>query len=434
MSSDPSVLSAAPANSSRKPRLLWANLYCLLDTSSGASMAVREMLLQLHNSGYEIAILGATVFDAEHGRSRLLEHWPSVEKLRNSRSLLALQDGPLIHRLVVTSSIHRSQMDSDESKTWYRVYQKQLDSFKPDLVFYYGGTPLDMLIAREASVRGIPVAFYLCNGNYSGSDWCRDVDLLLTDSQATADFYRTTQRYPVTPIGAFIDPATVVAPDHSRERILFVNPTLEKGVGVLILLALMLEQSRPDIVFEVVESRGNWRETLQTITAALGAERSTLTNVVLTPNTADMRPVYGRARLLLAPSLCWESSGRVLVEAMLNAIPVVVSDRGGMPEMIRDAGVRLQLPAACYERPYNKLPQAKDLEELAARLQRFFDDEAHYQEYVSRARAIGSTLHSLEASTARLVKALAPLLAQRAGDRDHAALQRQAHKLGLAPG
>jgi hypothetical protein len=36
----------------RKPRLLWANLYCLLDTSSGASMSVRQMLMQLVQAGY----------------------------------------------------------------------------------------------------------------------------------------------------------------------------------------------------------------------------------------------------------------------------------------------------------------------------------------------------------------------------------------------
>ena len=34
----------------RKPRLLWANAFCLLDTSSGASMSVRQMLLQLVRS------------------------------------------------------------------------------------------------------------------------------------------------------------------------------------------------------------------------------------------------------------------------------------------------------------------------------------------------------------------------------------------------
>ena len=32
----------------RKPRLLWANPFCLLDTSSGASMAVRNQWGQSH--------------------------------------------------------------------------------------------------------------------------------------------------------------------------------------------------------------------------------------------------------------------------------------------------------------------------------------------------------------------------------------------------
>lgn len=59
--------SSTPATQKRKPRLLWANPSCLLDTSSGASMTVRQMLLQLAACGYEIQVLGATVFDNPKG-------------------------------------------------------------------------------------------------------------------------------------------------------------------------------------------------------------------------------------------------------------------------------------------------------------------------------------------------------------------------------
>jgi hypothetical protein len=52
---------------SRTPKILWANTYCLLDTSSGAAMSVRQMLLQLVKQGYEVRILGATNFDHECG-------------------------------------------------------------------------------------------------------------------------------------------------------------------------------------------------------------------------------------------------------------------------------------------------------------------------------------------------------------------------------
>jgi hypothetical protein len=84
----------------RKPRLLWANPFCLLDTSSGASMAVREMLLQLVGQGYEVMVLGATIFDADKGTYRLREHWDTIKA--NHNKLVNVQDGPLTHRLLVT--------------------------------------------------------------------------------------------------------------------------------------------------------------------------------------------------------------------------------------------------------------------------------------------------------------------------------------------
>ena len=41
----------------RPPRLLWANLYCLLDSSSGASMSVRAMLYCLAQQGVQVQAL-----------------------------------------------------------------------------------------------------------------------------------------------------------------------------------------------------------------------------------------------------------------------------------------------------------------------------------------------------------------------------------------
>ncbi len=428
------VVRGAQAAAQRGPRLLWANAYCLLDTSSGASMAVREMLLQLAQQGYEVAILGATVFDAPKGIRRLEEAWSAVERARGKSELLRVQDGVLLHHLLATHSTQRDLMTSLECSIWLAHYIAMLDRLRPDVVFYYGGQPLDLLIAREARVRGIPVVFYLANASYHSTLWCRDVDLILTDSQTTAHFYRQTHGYPVTPVGAFIDPSQVVAEHHRRERVLMVNPSLEKGVGILVQLAVLMAERRPDIVFEVVESRGDWPRILSAVSRSLGQPVGELPNVVVTSNTADMRPVYGRARLLLAPSLCRESAGRVAAEAMLNGIPAMVSKHGGLPEMVGDAAVLLELPPECHEPPYLHLPMPELLAPLIARIERFYDDQAHYQTYVARAREVGRTRHGLQASTARLMQALAPLVAQRAGDVDTAPLQRAAHKLGLGPG
>lgn len=396
------------ATTPRKPRLLWANVYCLLDTSSGASMAVREMLIQLAKRGYEIAVLGAMVFDNPRGMTRLQDHWETVKACEGG--LITVNDGPLKHQLVVTAHTRRDAMTAKEEEIWFGQYRARLHGFKPDLVYYYGGKPLDLLIAAEARAHGVPVAAYLANGNYGSTDWCRDVDLILTDSHATAQMYARTQGIKPVPVGAFIDPHPVVAAQHSRKHVLFINPSPQKGVGVVVRLAMMLEQRRPDIMFEVVESRGSWQEMLVAFSSALGTPRDRLDNVIVTPNTADMRPVYGRARLLLAPSLGWESSGRVLAEAMMNGIPALITDRGGMPEMIRDGGIKIQFPPQCYEKPYTTLPVEALLERVVEEIIHLYDDPPYYAAYAHKAKQVGASLHGLQANTQRLIDALAPCL------------------------
>lgn len=390
------------------PRILWANVYCLLDTSSGASMAVRQMLLQLQQCGWTVDVLGATVFDHERGTAGLLGHWDALKS--RVGKVMTVQDGRLQHRLFVTASTQRGEMTNREEGTWFSLYEQALEQYKPDVVFYYGGQPFDFLIASEAKKRGIPVAFFLVNGNYRKKRWAHDVSLVLTDSQATADLYRERLDLAVTAVGAFIDPARVVAKRHHPERVLFVNPVPEKGVMWVAGLALWLEQRRPDIVLEVVESRGKWADMVRGITATLGQERNDLTNVVITPNTDDMRPIYGRARLVLAPSLWWESAGRVLAEAMLNGIPAICTDRGGMPEMVQDGGILLRLADKYHESPYNLLPTDPEVAQLGECVLSLYDDQPRYEALAECARRVGRERHGLAVNTARLVNALQGVL------------------------
>lgn len=63
----------------RKPRILWASVNCLLDSSSGASMSVRQMLRQLVAADSDIRIIGATIFDALSGRSHFEGDWSALQ-------------------------------------------------------------------------------------------------------------------------------------------------------------------------------------------------------------------------------------------------------------------------------------------------------------------------------------------------------------------
>ncbi len=62
-------------------------------------------------------------------------------------------------------------------------------------------------------------------------------------------------------------------------------------------------------------------------------------NIQIMPNTTDPRRFWRLTKLLLMPSLWWESQGLVAVEAMINGIPVVGSDRGPIRETLGDGGV-----------------------------------------------------------------------------------------------
>ena len=422
---------APAASQKRKPRLLWANPFCLLDTSSGASMTVRQMLKQLVKAGYEIEILGATIFDNPKGAGLFQEKMAQVPGTK--KQLTEVDDDELVHKIVITKNSYRNELTTQEESKWFSQYCFMLDDFKPDIVWFYGGQTLDLLIADEARSRGIPSAFYLANGQYASSPrWCRDIDLVLTDSQATANMYRETVGFVATPLGKFIDSQQFVANHHEPKRLLFVNPSFEKGASIVIQLAFQLEKARPDIEIEVVEARADWQQVLRTVTRKVGKERSSLPNVVVTPNTSDMRDPYSRARVLLAPSLWWESSGRVLAEAMLNGIPAIVTNRGGMPEMIDDAGIKLDFPEACYEKPYQHLLSEEELAPLVEAVTAFYDDEAHYQTYVERAARVGREKHHISVSTKRLTEALAPLVAQKTGNKDFRVPQRKQHKHRLA--
>lgn len=404
----PTPPSLPPAN--RAPRILWANAYCLLDTSSGASMAVRQLLLQLKQTGCDISILGATVFDHPQGNARVREHWELLQSQMGQ--WVNVEDGRLSHRLLVTADTQRRRMQSYEEGLWFNGFVAELERFQPDLVLFYGGQVLDMLMTSEARNRNIAVAAFLCNGNFSGQRWCQDVDLILTDSQATARHYAEQDNLTIMPTGAFIDPALILAQAHQRQRVLFVNPSLQKGAALVCRLALLLEQSRPDILFEVVESRGDWAQLVRTVTGQLGQSRDQLNNVVVTPNTPDMRPVYGRARVLLAPSLWHESFGRVAAEAVLNHIPVLYTNCGGLPEVVGKAGLAIHLPEEAHQAPYTWLPEPEGLAPLAAVIERLFDNEAEYQALVDAARQ-QAPRHSLEANTRTLSRLLQPLFMPR---------------------
>jgi len=54
-----------------------------------------------------------------------------------------------------------------------------------------------------------------------------------------------------------------------------------------------------------------------------------------------MREVYKKCKILLAPSIFEECYGRIATEAQVSGIPVIASNRGGLPESVGPGGLLL---------------------------------------------------------------------------------------------
>ncbi|HEY8155513.1 MAG TPA: glycosyltransferase [Myxococcota bacterium] len=149
------------------------------------------------------------------------------------------------------------------------------------------------------------------------------------------------------------------------ELVTLVNPRESKGVSI----ALAIAERLPGRRFLFVGSPG----LLARERTALAARVARLRNVRVERQVSDMRPVYARTALLLAPSICEDAAPRVVLEAHLNGIPVVGSRIGGIPEVSGGAAVLL--------------PASAPPDRWAAEVERLLGDPALLGEIAARSRA-----------------------------------------------
>jgi glycosyltransferase involved in cell wall biosynthesis len=177
----------------------------------------------------------------------------------------------------------------------------------------------------------------------------------IANSRFTAGKYNAAYGVEPTVIPPFIDAAKYKTAS-TRENVTFINPHPYKGRDIAVEIARLC----PDIPFVFVQS---WPLS-HDHRAELEAMIAPLSNVTLLPARNDMRGIYGKCRILLVPSLWEEAYGRVAVEAEINGIPVVASNRGGLPEAVGGGGILVS-------------PESPITEWVSA-VRKLWDDERYY--------------------------------------------------------
>lgn len=237
--------------------------------------------------------------------------------------------------------------------------------FKPDVVIAQSAEPIPIL--HSFAGLGVPrmAYFHEVARAHNAGEIAEMGDVgLLANSEFTSRRMAEHAGYRPPVIRPLIDRSlyeTAMRPAN----VLYVNTKPHKGLET----AFALAAARPDVQFEFVSS---WYES--------AAEREEIArraqlagNIRINPPTNDMRPLYARARLLLAPSTVEEAWGRVATEAHINGIPVLASTQGGLPEAVGPGGLLL--------------PHDAPVEAWAAAFSEIWDSPERYERFSAAARA-----------------------------------------------
>jgi glycosyltransferase involved in cell wall biosynthesis len=360
---------------------------CYLDNANGAAIASRALMETLGRKGFIVEALSGSMLDLDQEVEPL--EWlaglgVAFEKCRDGAAthLPAHCRGsvggvPVTLYLGPTTRLHDA--GDPEREEFLRLFDSTAARLRPQVVIAYGGNRLASEVRSRARAGGMAVVFPLHNFHYTEPDSFAHADAVLVPSNFAADYYREALALHCTILPYLIDPARVRAERQQARYVTFVNPSVEKGVYAFARIADELGRLRPDIPILVVEGRGT-----ESTVAACGLDLRARGNVFFMAHTPDPRAFWSVSRLCLLPSLWWENQPLVAVEAMINGIPVIGSDRGGIPETLGKAGITLPLPERLTPAT-RMLPTAEEVRPWVETIIRLWDDPELYAEHRRRA-------------------------------------------------
>jgi len=328
-------------------RILFVSHGCYLDDANGAAVASRALMQAMARRGFAVEALSGTMLDLDQevdpagwlagcgiafGTSVSEETSPIPPHFR-----LEFRGVPITLHRSPTTRLHDA--DDAEREGFLFLLGMVLNRFGPDVIVCYGGNRLADDVRTAARALGLAVVFPLHNFHYRDPSAFALADAILVPSHFAADYYREALGLDCTVLPNAIDVDRAQADRVEPRYVTFVNPSIEKGVYAFARIADELGKRRPDIPLLVVEGRGT-----EATVASCGLDLRVHGNVHFMAHTSDPRRFWRVTKLCLLPSLWWETQSLVAVEAMLNGIPVIGSDRGAIPETLGQAGLILPLP------------------------------------------------------------------------------------------
>nr|WP_255434942.1 glycosyltransferase [Paracoccus sp. MC1862] len=285
----------------------------LPQTMGGAQSSMHDLAGEFARRGHEVSVLGGLTKQGWVGLKSRVQR-----KLQRRRYSLDHGLGYPVYRAwdageVVADVARHMGADVVVPQSWLPIrFAQALRSVDTRVVIYLRNVEVEELGGDPRDLQGVS---YVANSQFTAARW---KELLGIESEVVYPLIRR-ENYET---------------ETTRDNVTFINPYPKKGLEI----ALGVAERCPEIPFVFVES---WRlhpENMKQLRLRLAL----LPNVTLKPRTRDMKSIYGKARVVLAPSQWEEAFGRIAVEAHYSGIPVVASARGGLPEAVGPGGILME--------------------------------------------------------------------------------------------
>jgi glycosyltransferase involved in cell wall biosynthesis len=368
-------------------KVAFVSPHCLLDFTNGAATATLDGLQLLHSLGFGCHVLCSSQSDAweEVVLEDVLAKQKTPYEVRDIRLGTHAAQILLTHQKEIPFSIFKKKtttrqwQDKEEVATFLAACEFLLQKNRPDVIWTYGGDPVSRAIHRLAKKLDIPIVFYLHNFAYLSPDPFRLMDYVLVPSQFARRFYWEKIGLACQVLPLVLNTERTQVTEWNPQYLTFVNPEPRKGIHVFARIAEMLSARRPDIPMLVVEGISR-----RGLLHKLGVDLSGIKNLKIMANTPDPRNFYSVTKLLLMPSLM-ENVGFAAMEAMLNGISVLASNRGALPETMGSDGFMFDIPAK-YTTQTREIPSAEEVQPWVDAIVRLWDDKAFYEKSSQAAR------------------------------------------------
>lgn len=303
-------------------RILWYSQYTLFDSTNGAAIKTRLMLEGLARRGHAVTAVCGRHLDGGFCLTRATTIKQGTWYFREKGVRYVLCESSVLPP--------KDAFMTELAEVGQRAIELLNDS---DVLMTYGADAVSDNVRLEACRRHVPVIYSLCNHLHHGWDF-KHLTKLITSSHYTASMYSARDKVKPREIGQFIDIPAVKAVNRLPLYIDMVSTAPHKGYEWFRRLARAY--------------KGPYR--FRAIKTCDCAEDE---YVKLVQPTENMAAFYAETAILLCPSIREESWGRAATEAMINRIPVLCSNNGGLPQAMNGCGAILPKPVSPSSKQYD---------------------------------------------------------------------------------